>query len=374
MSFTRFFAIAGKEFVQLRRDKFTFGMIVGIPIIQLLLFGFAINTDVRHIPMVVVDEDVSAVSRDTVRSLEISGTFEVVGNLSSRTEIAEWFRRGDAQVALVIPTNYFADLSRAAPVQVQLIVDGSDPQVVSAALGAAAGFFESRQQSLQALRLLPPRGAQREVRYVPAVWYNPELRSAVFIVPGLIGTILTMTLMMFTAMGITRERERGTLEQLIVSPVKRFELIAGKIAPYVVIGYIQMTLILLLGYLVFDVPVRGSPLTLYIISFEFISANLALGIFISTVATTQQQAMQMSFFFFLPSMLLSGFMFPFGAMPELAQHIGNAIPLTHFLRIVRGVVLRGSGIGDLVPEMLSLAVITAVLVALATMKFHKSLD
>jgi len=246
---------------------------------------------------------------------------------------------------------------------------------VASATQTAAGLAAARSLSLSAARLGASGSAVQlpSLSVEPLTWYNPELRTAVYVVPGLIGVILTMTMIMLTAMAIARERERGTLEQLIVSPVRRIELIAGKIAPYVVIGYVQMTLVLLVGRLVFHVPVRGSLALLYGLALVFIAANLALGLFFSTIARTQQQAMQMSFFFMLPNILLSGFMFPYEAMPRPAQWLASALPLTHFMRIVRGITLKAAQPADLLPELAWLAGILLVLVVLATLRFTKKL-
>ncbi len=374
MRWTRLFAIAWKELLQLRRDRLTFGMVVGIPVLQLLLFGYAINTDVRHIPTVLVDHDGTAASRDLWRTMLVAGTFDSVGVLSSDREVPGIIRSGRAHVALVIAPGYQADLLRHRPAQVQVIVDGSDPQIVGAALSAATGLLSARAQAITTRLLTPSAQAQSApIAVAISTWYNPELRTAVFIVPGLIGLILTMTMVMFTSMALARERERGTMEQIIVSPVTRLELILGKITPYVVIGYVQMTLILLVGWWVFGVPVVGSVALLYGVAFLFISANLAVGMTISTLAQTQQQAMQMTFFVFLPNVLLSGFMFPFEAMPRLAQAVGQCLPLSHFLRLVRGIVLRGAGPSELGPDLWAMGLILLVLVTLATARFRKKL-
>jgi ABC-2 type transport system permease protein len=371
----RLLVVAWKEMLQLRRDRLTLAMMVVMPVMLLLLFGYAINTDVRHIPTVVFDQDRTAASRDLARSLEATGFYQLVGPVSDYDQIGRAFRSGTARVALVIPPRYAADLRRGRTTRVQLVVDGSDPQTVSSATTTAASLVAARSGELTAARLsragtaAPPAPIELE----PTTWYNPDLRTAVYIVPGLVGVILTMTMVMLTAMAIVRERERGTLEQLIVSPVRNLELMVGKILPYVVMGYVQMTLILAAGSLIFGVPLVGSLLLLYAFAFVFIAANLSLGLFFSTLARTQQQAMQMSFFFFLPNILLSGFMFPWEGMPEPARWLSQALPLTHFLRIVRGVVLRGSGAADLAGEAAALAVIVGALVLLASLRFRKRL-
>lgn len=369
-------AIAWKELLQLRRDRLTMAMMLMLPVVQLLLFGYAINTDVRHTLTLVLDQDRSAASRDLARRLEVTGFYDLVGSAGSYDEIDAALRSGAARVALVVPAGYSRDLASGRPAHVQLVVDGSDPQIVSSATNTAASLVAARAGELRAVRLARSGTgslAAEPIVLEPSIRYNPDLRTAVYIVPGLIGVILTMTMVMLTAMALARERERGTLEQLIVSPVKRVELVVGKIVPYVGIGYVQMSLILTLGWVVFDVPVRGSLPLLFALALLFISANLAIGLFFSTLARTQQQAMQMSFFFLLPNILLSGFMFPFEAMPRPAQWLAQGLPLTHFLRIVRGVVLKGSRFDDLAVEVLWLGAIFVALVAFASLRFRKKL-
>jgi ABC-2 type transport system permease protein len=368
------FVIAQKELRQLRRDRLTLAMMVALPIVQLLLFGYAINTDVRHIPTLVLDRDATAASRDLWRSMEATGFYDIVEHVDEYEDVEDAMRSGTAKVAVVIPAGYGSDLVRGRTAHVQLVVDGSDPQTVASATNTAASLIGARSAQMMLRRLSPGNpevGAAIEVE--PSTWYNPDLRTAVYIVPGLVGVILTMTMVMLTAMAIARERERGTLEQLIVSPIRSVELIVGKIVPYVVIGYVQMTLILGLGWIVFDVPLSGSFALLYLLSFMFIAANLALGLFFSTLAKTQQQAMQMSFFFLLPNILLSGFMFPFEAMPKPAQMLAQLLPLTHYLRIVRGIVLKGASFEHLVVELTWLTGLLVALVFLASLRFQKKL-
>jgi ABC-2 type transport system permease protein len=370
---TRPLAIAQKELLQLRRDRMTLAMMVVLPLLQLLLFGYAINTDVRHMPTLVFDSDRTPESRALEHSLTASGFYDVIGHVRSHREIERALRGGVARVALVIPASYAKRVARGEPATLQLIVDGSDPQTVASATNTAASLVTARSTRLLLSRLGPSGAAGPPVVLEPSTWYNPELRTAVFVVPGLVGVILTMTMVMLTSMAIARERERGTLEQLIVSPVRRVELVLGKIAPYVVIGYVQMTLILWAGSLVFDVPISGSLPLLYALSFVFIAANLALGLFFSTLARTQQQAMQMSFFFLLPNILLSGFMFPFEAMPRPAQVLAEGLPLTHFLRIVRGITLKGAIFEDVQEELVFLSAILLALIVLASTRFKKKL-
>jgi ABC-2 type transport system permease protein len=367
--------IAWKELRQLRRDRLTLAMMVVLPIAQLLLFGFAINTDVRHMPTLAYDQDHSARSRALLRSLSATTYYDVIGEARSYEEIETAFRQGVARVALVIPPEFSTDVVRGRPASLQLVVDGSDPQVVASATTTAASVVAAQSAELAVVRFASTggRAPPELVRLEPAVLYNPDLRSAVYIVPGLVGVILTLTMVMLTAMAIARERERGTLEQLIVSPVRPVELIVGKIVPYIAIGYVQITIVLLVGWIVFGVPMRGSVFLLYALSFLFIAANLAVGLFFSTLAKTQQQAMQMSFFFILPNIILSGFMFPREAMPAFAQWISTALPLTHFLKIVRGIVLKGSTFADLATELVSLATILAILLVLSSLRFRKKL-
>ncbi len=370
---SRPWVIARKELLQLRRDRLTLAMMVALPVMQLLLFGYAINTDVRHIPTIVYDQDRTAASRDLVRGLAETGFYDVVGNVRDYSEIETAVRSSKARVAVVIPSRFSSDLKLGRPTQVQLIVDGSDPQTVASATNTAASLVAARSAELMVKRLGHSGAPVQPMQLEPSTWYNPDLRTVVFIVPGLVGVILTMTMVMLTSMAIARERERGTLEQLIVSPVRNIELIVGKIVPYIVIGYVQMTLILVAGSWVFDVPINGSLPLLYAMASVFIAANLAIGLFFSTLAKTQQQAMQMSFFFLLPNILLSGFMFPFEAMPVPAQWLSTGLPLTHFLRIVRGITLRGADFADLQMELVWLAGILAVLVTLASLRFTKKL-
>lgn len=371
---SRYGIIAWKELRQLRRDRMTIAMMAALPVMQLLLFGYAINTDVRHMPTVIYDQDHSAASRDLWRSLEATGFYDVAGHVRSYDEIERALRSGRAKVALVVPPRYSSDVKRGRPAQLQLIVDGSDPQTVASATSTASSLVAARSGELLVRKLAAAGvGSAQPITIEPSTWYNPDLRTAVYIVPGLVGVILTMTMVMLTSMAIVRERERGTLEQLIVSPVRNIELVVGKILPYILIGYVQITLILGAGRLVFDVPFAGSLPLLYGLSFVFIAANLALGLFFSTVAKTQQQAMQMSFFFLLPNILLSGFMFPFEAMPRPAQWLAQVLPLTHFLRIVRGITLKGSGFSDVAQELVSLSVILCALVVVASLRFSKKI-
>ena len=367
----RFGPMFRKEFIQMRRDRLTLGIMVGVPVIQLMLFGFAIQTDVRHIPTVVLDESRTPTSRDVIAAFENTGNFRIVGHVDGRRELDAWIERGDAQAAIVVPHNFPRDLTRGTTATIQVIVDASDPLASQAALGAAAGVAQVRNLAILSAAA-NRQNLPLETRVRPR--YNPGLRSPNYIVPGLVGVILTITLVLVTAMAIVRERERGTLEQLIVTPITKTELMLGKIAPYVGVGLVQMTVVLLLGRFVFDVPLVGNVLLLYGIALVFIVASLAFGLFVSTLVRTQQQAMQASFFFVLPNILLSGFMFPRQAMPTVFQWIGAMLPLTHFLKVLRGILLKGVGTAELWQEMGILLLFATVLIALSVRRFQKKLD
>jgi len=367
----RFGPMFRKEFIQMRRDRLTLAIMTGIPVIQLLLFGFAIQTDVRHIPTVVFDESRTSTSRDVIAAFENTGNFHIVAHVDGRDALNDWIARGDAQAGIAIPHDFPRDLARGTTATIQVIVDASDPLSSQAALAAAAGVAQVRN-----LAILSAAANRTELPLETRVRprYNPRLRSPNYIVPGLVGVILTITMVLVTAMAIVRERERGTLEQLIVTPITKTELMLGKIAPYVGVGLVQMTTVLLLGRFVFDVPLTGNVLLLYSIALVFVVASLGLGLFVSTLVKTQQQAMQAAFFFVLPNMLLSGFMFPRQAMPVLFQWIGALLPLTHFLKVLRGILLKGVGVPELWREMVILLVFAAALIALAVRRFQKTLD
>jgi ABC-2 type transport system permease protein len=363
-------AMLWKELVQLRRDRMTLGMMLGIPAIQLALFGFAIQTEVRHLPTVVLDESRTSESRRLVDVLRNSGNFDIVERVESRTALADRIESGRASAALVVPPDYLRQLKRGRGAEVQIIVDAADPLASSAALSGATQAGQAR--AAQLARAAGAPGAAVHVRVRP--WYNPGLRSAVYIVPGIIGVLLSLTLVLITSMAIVRERERGTLEQLIVTPIDKTSLMLGKILPFLLIGYVQITVILILGRLLFRVPLLGSLPLLYLMSLPFIVASLGLGLLLSTLVRSQVQAMQLSFMFLLPNILLSGFMFPRQAMPPLAQWIGAALPLTYFLTVLRGVLLKGIGLEHLWPQALALCAFAVGLVALSVVRFHKTIE
>ncbi len=360
----RVFAIAWKELRQLRRDRLSLGMIVGIPLIQITLFGYAINTDLRHLRAAVADMSGTASSRALTADLAASQVVDIAGRAGSAKELEDMLRRGEISIGLYIPPDFERRLLRGDRAAAQLLIDGSDPQVSSAASGLTSIPAVERGSRVAASRAIFER----------RLYYNPERRSAVNIVPGLAGVILTMTMVLFTAIAIVRERERGTLEMLITTPVRTSELMIGKILPYIFIGLVQITLVLGLGVFLFRLPIRGDLLQFYAAALLFIATSLSLGLLISTLAKSQFQAMQMTFFYFLPSILLSGFMFPFSGMPPLAQGIGEILPLTHFIRLVRGIILRGATLGELAVEMIPLAIFLAVTLSLSILRFRKRLD
>lgn len=368
----RLAAMIRKEFVQMRRDPATFRLMLAVPVMQLLIFGFAIRTDVRHLPTVVFDQSRSQQSRAFVQALTATDNFVVRREAHSYSEAIEAVNAGVARAAIVLPPNYARDLKRGRTAQVQVLVDASDPTASQSAISAAQLVGQRTNVALVAARSGGTLPLPVEVRVRPL--YNPALANAVFIVPGLIGMILSNILIVITALSIVRERETGTLEQLIVTPLARWEIMVGKIAPYVLVGYIQMTTVLVVGHLVFAVPVRGPLLALYGASFLFIVASLGLGLFISTLGRNQAQVTQTAFLFLLPNVLLSGFMFPREAMPEAARLVGLVLPLTYYLEVVRGIVLKGNGLTQVWPQVLGLAGFALAFFLFATRRFSKTME
>jgi ABC-2 type transport system permease protein len=358
-----------KEFIQMRRDRLTLAMMTGLPAIQLLLFGYAVQTEVRHIPTVVLDESQTAESRALTQTVINTGNFDYLGDVESYGEIRRLIERNEAQAALVIPPDYQRRIKRGEQARAQMIVDAADPQSSSAALSAAQLAAAVRSQTILAGGAAFTPAVDLRVRPL----YNPEQRSAVFIVPGIVGVLLTITMTLITSTAIVRERERGTLEQLIVTPIDKTSLMLGKLVPFILVGYVQMTVVLSLGWLIFDIPVRGSLPLLYALTFFFITASLGVGLLISTLVKSQTQAMQLSFFFMLPNILLSGYIFPRMAMPEPAQWIGLALPLTYYLDVLRGVLLKGVGLDVVWRETAVLAAFSVGLLAVSVRKFSKTL-
>jgi len=360
----RIFAVMRKEFLQLSRDRLTFGMIVGIPLIQLLMFGYAINTDVRNLGSAYVDEADTHLSRQFIADLTATQVVDLRHRAASLQELESLLDAGQVSIGIYLPDDFDRRVLSPDRQAAQLLVDGTDPIILGVAqqLTATPVAFDA-QPRVQNRNLIEVRN-----------YYNPERRSAVNIVPGLVGVILTMTMVLFTAVAIVRERERGNLEFLINTPVKTPELMLGKIFPYILIGLLQLVIILALGRYFFEVPIRGEYLHILLASLLFIATNLALGLLLSTMATTQFQSMQMTFFILLPSILLSGFMFPFDGMPPLAQAIAEVLPLTHFNRLIRGIILRGADIMSMWDELVALAVFMLIALTLAIARFNKRLD
>jgi ABC-2 type transport system permease protein len=364
-SLQRIYAIIIKELRQLSRDRPTFGMVVMIPLIQLLLFGFAINTNVRHLPVAVVDNSHSELARALVADLAATQVVDFIQAYPTPETGVSAITRGEVRATLVIPKDIAQRLSDDRPIA-QWIVDGSDTMVGNAVL-SLKNMPTTNLTSRIPTNINP---ASFEITLL----YNPERRSAINIVPGLVGIILTMTMVLFTSAALVRERERGNLELLITTPIKPMELMIGKIVPYVFVGLLQMTIILGLGHLIFKVPINGRIDQLLVASLFFISASLTLGMLISTVAKTQLQAMQLTVFLLIPSILLSGFMFPYEGMPRLAQWIAEVLPATHFIRLIRGIVLRAANVLDLWPDVLWLAGFTLLGLLVAAKRFKKRLD
>ncbi|MGO4221061.1 ABC transporter permease [Lysobacter sp. TAF61] len=372
MNLRRLLAIVQKEMRQMRRDRITLAMIVGIPVMQLVLFGYAINLNLRGLETGVADQANTAGSRAVVMDMVATGVIDPSVSATSPQELMEQLRRGNISVGVVIPPD-FERRRYEGREAVQVLVDGSDTVVQSAAIQLAQLPLSNTPTN----NLAPARAGTGQLgagQISVVSFYNPERRSAVNIVPGLIGIILTMTMVMFTAVAIVRERERGNMELLIATPLTSSELMIGKVLPYAGIGLIQTTLVIVLGMWLFDVPIRGSLLDVYLAAVLLIVANLTLGLLISTKAQSQFQAMQMTFFVFLPSILLSGFMFPFAGMPRVVQWLAEVLPLTHFLRLIRGVMLRGATLVELWPEVLALLAFITVMMTAAILRFRKRLD
>jgi ABC-2 type transport system permease protein len=363
-----FWPMLYKEFLQMRRDRLTLAMMVVLPAVQLIVFGFAIRTEVRHVPTVVLDESRSQESRALIEAIVNTGNFDITAQVRSRVELEDWIQRGAASAGIIIPPDFQTDVKRGRTATAQVIIDAADPLSSQSAISGATLAAAAHGATLLPSSIAPPL----DLRVRP--WYNPALRSETYIVPGMIGILLSITMILITSMAVVRERERGTLEQLIVTPIGKTSLMLGKILPFVLVGYTQMTVVLVLARLMFDVPLRGSLIELYVITFGFITANLGIGLLVSTLVRTQAQAMQASFFFLMPNILLSGFMFPRAAMPPLAQWIGLLLPLTYYLQVLRGILLKDVGLGALWPQTLVLLLFATVLVSLSVKRFTKTIE
>ncbi len=373
-SWSRWVGIIVKEFIQLKRDRLTFGMIIGIPVLQLILFGYAINSDPKRLPTAVLSADSSPYSRTLIAAMQTSGYFRIDRKISDESELDNLLSHGTVQFAVTIPENFGRKLVRGERPVLLVEADASDPAATANAIAALAQLsFSALQRDLSgSLSDLNPVSPPVDVRIHRR--YNPEGITAYNIVPGLLGTILTMTMVLMTGLAMTRERERGTFENLLSTPALPIEVMTGKIVPYIMIGLIQVTLIIACALALFEVPMQGNPLLLYLVVFVFIAANLTLGITFSSVARNQLQAMQMTFFFFLPSILLSGFMFPFRGMPEWAQWIGSLLPLTHFLVLVRGIMLKGNTLHELWPQVWPILVFMLVVISIGLRFYKRTLD
>jgi ABC-2 type transport system permease protein len=373
-SVSRWFGILVKEFIQLRRDRLTFAMVVGIPVIQLVLFGFAINSDPKHLPTALIDYDRSEFSRAITTALENTDYFRFLRQAPTEADADRMLAMGEVQFVVTIPAGFARAVVRGERPAVLVDGDATDPLATANAIAALGTVAQTALMHELTGPLAPLAAKPGAFEFIAHARYNPEAISQYNVVPGLIGVILTLTMVLITGLAITRERERGTMENLLSTPATALEVMAGKIVPYVVIGLVQVTLVLALAKLIFAVPMQGSLVALYAAVLLFIAANLTLGLTFSTVAANQLQSMQMTVFFFLPSILLSGFMFPFRGMPGWAQAIGEVLPLTHFLRIVRGLLLKGNGLAETMPEVWPIVAFMTVVGFIGLRAFRSTLD
>jgi ABC-2 type transport system permease protein len=374
ISLARFWAMVVKEFIQMRRDRLTFGMMVGIPLLQLILFGYAINSDPKRLPAAVLLADNGPQGRTLLYAIQNSGYFHFVRQVKTETEGRDALARGEVQFVINIPENFSRDLLRGDRPAILVEADATDPGTTSNAISSLTALLNTALQNDLKGPLDFLSGTSGPIDLRVHALYNPEVITQYNIVPGLLGVVLTMTMVMITALAITRERESGTMENLLSMPTRPVEVLVGKIIPYILVGYIQVGLILLAGHFLFGVPMVGSLPLLLAVTFLFIIANLAMGVTFSTIAENQRQAIQMAFFFFLPNILLSGFAFSFRGMPDWAQMIGEVLPLTHFLRIVRGILLKGNGFQDVVVDLWQIALFTVVALVIGAKRYRQTLD
>jgi ABC-2 type transport system permease protein len=374
LSWSRWVGIIVKEFIQLKRDRLTFGMIIGIPVLQLILFGYAINSDPRRLPTAVLAADSSLYSRSLLAAMQTSEYFRLEKSVRDEAELESLVAQGRVQFAITIPENFGRKLVRGERPVLLVEADASDPSAIGNAIAALNQLSTTALQRDLAGTLADLNAGASPVELRVHRRYNPEGITAYNIVPGLIGTILTMTMVLMTGLAMTRERERGTVENLLSTPALPIEVMTGKIVPYILIGLIQVSLIIVCALALFEVPMQGSYLLLYFVVLVFIAANLTLGITFSSIARNQLQAMQMTFFFFLPSILLSGFMFPFRGMPDWAQVLGSLLPLTHFVRLVRGIMLKGNAIAELWPDIWPIFAFMLVVILIGLRFYKRTLD
>lgn len=373
-SWMRLIAIVRKEFIQMRRDRLTFGMIVAIPLMQLILFGYAINTNPKHLPTAVVTANHSEFTRAFIAGLENTKYFRVTAYPKTEKQATQMLAEGKVSFVVNIPPNFTERLIRHQRPQILVEADGSDPVAASSALAAIPILGQSVFNDLLSGSLHYLKTDPLPVDYIMHAKYNPEQITQYNIVPGLLGVVLTMTMVLITSLAITRERERGTMESLLATPVRPIEVTVGKIMPYVLVGYIQAILILLFAHFLFQVPMQGSVITLLLATLPFIAASLSVGVTFSSIAKNQLQAVQMAFFFFLPSILLSGFMFPFKGMPIWAQYLGQILPLTHFLRVVRGIMLKGNGWLQIWPDLWPILLFMLIVLTIGLKRYRQTLD
>ncbi len=373
-SYAPLLAVMRKEFVQMRRDKATFAMMIGIPLIQLILFGYAINLNPRHLPTAIVGFDHSEISRRILSSMDNSSYFRFIRPVSTEREASQLIKTGKVQFVVNFPPSFSHDLEKGLKPQLLLEADATDPAATSRAVSVFSDLaYRALDNELRGpFAYLKPASPP----YQPVIHaiYNPLAITAFNIVPGLLGVVLTMTLVIITSLAITREYERGTMENLLATPLKSVEVMVGKIVPYIIVGYMQVSLILLMAKYLFNVPMQGSVLLLLLLCLPYIAANLSVGLTFSTLASNQLQAVQGAMFFFLPSLLLSGFMFPFRGMPEWAQYLGQVLPLTHFLVIVRGILLKGNGLMDVWQELVPIILFMVVVMSIGVKRYRKTLD
>lgn len=367
-------AILIKEFIQMKRDSVTMGIMIILPIVQLLLFGFAIHTDIKNQATVVFDQSLTQESRELLTSFSASEYFALKYYVHSFQEVNNSIDHGKAKVGIIIPPDLAANIKHGNITPIQVIVDASDSNAAASAIAAAEtiGQLKSREVIIQKQKLSEEKMKIYDIRI--RAWYNPDFITAWYMIPGIMGIILTMTMVMITSMAIVRERERGTLEQLLVTPLKPWELLIGKVIPYIAVGYIQTTVALLVGIGIFSLPLRGSILSLYILTTLFIIASLTLGLVISNISRTQMQAMQTSFFIFMPSVLLSGFIFPREAMPKIFYYLSAVLPMTYYVEILRGIILRGNSIDDLWGQAITLIIIIIITFGIAIKKFSRTIN
>lgn len=367
-------AILIKEFIQMKRDPVILGIMLLLPIVQLLLFGFAIHTDIKHQRTAVFDQSLTQESRELISSFSASEYFDITYSAQSFSQVDELVNSGKAKVGIIIPPDLTANLKHQRPSPIQVIVDASDSTSASSAISAAESIGQLKSKEIFLQHHVVPKDSLNLYDMRIRAWYNRDFVTAYYMLPGILGIILTMTMVMITSMAIVRERERGTLEQLLVTPLKPWELLLGKIIPYILVGYVQTTVAILIGLSVFSLPMRGSFFLLYALTTFFIIASLTLGLVISNISRTQMQAMQMSFFIFMPSVLLSGFIFPREAMPKFFYIVSSLLPMTYYMEIIRGIILRGNGLVPLLWQVFALIIFIAAAFAVAIKKFSRTMN